>query len=123
MIILDSNVWVALLNKDDSQNLKAEKIIGTINEKIIIPEYVVLETVSVLSIRVSKKAADNFLEFITENKEIVILNSSQELFDNAVDIYRKIVGNKLSFVDVYLLSLSGSYQIITFDRELQKRLN
>ena len=123
MIILDSNVWIALFSKKDSQNTRAEKFYDEIEGGIIVPEYVILETVSIVSVKVSKKTADGFLEYILNNKDIYILYSNEDFLGEVLNFYRKISNNHLSFVDVTLLCLAKYYQVVTFDKKLDREIN
>jgi len=119
MTIIDSSVWIAWLDKDDSQHEKAEKVLS-VAQHIIIPEYVILEVCTVLSRNKKHTLAEQFLSIVLENNDIAILFSYEELF-HATIAYFKIVGRyRLSFVDTMLAVLSKTYTITTFDTALQK---
>ncbi len=122
MIILDSNVWVAFFNKSDSQHQKAKKVLKEITGKITATEYVILEVCSVLLVRAGKQAANKFLEIVFDNDDIEILLSDDGFFEKVINFFQENNNKKLSFVDVSLLCLSKSHQIITFDKELLKEL-
>ena len=124
MVIFDSNIWIAFLNKDDSQHKKALTVFENIkdNSLVFITEYLVIEICSVLAMRAGNKIADSFLDMIMNNEDVEILSSSNQFFENIVSFFRKQNIKKLSFVDVSLLFLSRKYEIITFDKELQKAL-
>lgn len=122
MIILDSNIWIAFLNKNDNQNKKAEKIISSLSGGIAITEYIILEVSSVLSIKAGKNVADKFIEFVLDNNDIQLLLSNDGFFHDTIGLFAKIKNNKLSFVDVSLLNLSNLYKIITFDQNLEKSI-
>ena len=47
MIILDSNIWIAYLNKNDNQHNKAVSFFDKIKENILITEYIILEVATV----------------------------------------------------------------------------
>lgn len=68
MVIFDSDVWIALLNKNDSQHQKAKLVFESIKENIILPEYVFIEISSVLSLKVGKGVADDFIKIALNNK-------------------------------------------------------
>ncbi len=120
MQILDSNIWIAFLNKNDSQHKKAENIFSRLNAKILLPEYIVLEVCSVLNQKVSKKTADLFLKIAFLNKDVKILPS--EDFVETVSLFIERKDGKLSFVDVLLLYLSEKNEIISFDKDLKKAI-
>jgi len=121
-VVLDSNIWIAFLNKSDSQHKKAVKTFKEIENKIIVPEYIILEVCSVLSIRASKKTADKFLEIVLENNDIQILLSNEFLFKNTIREFKKTTSRKFSFVDIYLSYLSQSVKVITFDERLRRKI-
>ncbi|MBU1519582.1 PIN domain-containing protein [Patescibacteria group bacterium] len=118
MIILDSSVWIAFFNNTDSQHKKAQKIFQELNEKIILPEYVIIEVCSVLLLKASVKITNNFIEIALNNTEVGILLADQMFFYNTLNGFKNILNEKLSFIDSALLYLSKSYKIITFDGNL-----
>ncbi|MBI3335788.1 MAG: type II toxin-antitoxin system VapC family toxin [Candidatus Portnoybacteria bacterium] len=122
MTILDANVWVAFFYKDDALHTKAEKIFQLCERPVVMPEYVILEVSSVLSRKAGKKIADGFLELVMNSKDIEVLFSQDQFFIEVVEFFKRRPEENLSFVDAALLYLSKSYQIITFDKSLQKAM-
>ncbi len=118
MTVVDSSVWIAWLDKDDSQHSMAEKLLEELHD-IVIPEYVILEVCTVLSRKRGHTLAERFLGMALENSDITLLFSKEEFFYKTVDTFKKVCRRKLSFVDSMLASLSQSYTILTFDRALQ----
>lgn len=122
MIILDSNVWVAYLNKNDSQHKKAEEIFSHLTAGLAVPEYVILEVCSVLTLKANKSIADKFLEFITDNQDIEILFSNHVFFTGVIVCFKNTSQQKLSFTDIALVYLSKTHKVITFDKQLEKAI-
>ena len=60
-LILDTNIWIAYLEKADSQHEKALHVFDLIDQKIWIPEYVLIEILNFLVIKVGKNRADEVL--------------------------------------------------------------
>ena len=120
MTILDSNIWVAFFNESDNQHKKAEKVFRKIGDSMIITEYVILEVTSVLTMRASKNIADKFMKLVMDNENIKILLSNENSFKKTVKNFLNYPKNNLSFADISLLSLSEKYDIITFDKNLEK---
>lgn len=118
MVILDSSVWIAFLNKKDAQHKKAEKIFISISGVVAITEYVILEVCSVLAMRVGKKEADGFVDMVFQNKDVKILFSSPLFFMSTIGVFKDFGKNKLSFVDCSLLHLSSEYEVVTLDKSL-----
>ncbi|MFA5986030.1 MAG: type II toxin-antitoxin system VapC family toxin [Parcubacteria group bacterium] len=123
MRILDSNIWIAYLSKADNQHKKAKEIFENVDEKIVLPEYLLAEICSVLSLRVNKKTADKFLRFALDNNEIEIILSDNVFFVGTVSVFQEMKTNKLSFVDCSLLYLTKFYHVQTFDKALLREIN
>jgi predicted nucleic acid-binding protein len=122
MIILDSNIWIAYLNKNDSQHRKAVSIFSKIKEDVLVTEYIILEVATVLSMRVDKKIADNFINLIRSNQDIEVFSSSENFFNKTLGYFLEYQKGNLSFVDISLLALSKNYQVFTFDEDLKKEI-
>jgi len=120
MTIFDSNVWIAFLHESDSQRKKAEKIFRDQKESVFVPEYVIVEVTSVLLQKAGKERANTFLEMVMHSNDVEVLFANEEFFLEVVKFVKKRPEKKLSFVDFSLLHLSASYELITFDKNLQK---
>jgi len=116
MYLIDSSVWVALFLEFDSNHKKAEEIISKIEGKIYLPYNVIVEVTSVLAYKHSKKQADNFLDYIEDNEDIILFENELK---PEMEFYRKI-DKKLSFVDISLVYLSKKLDLdlITFDSQM-----
>ncbi|MBI3458940.1 PIN domain-containing protein [Candidatus Azambacteria bacterium] len=123
MVILDSNIWIALLNTNDSNHQKAVKIFKGISKSIILPEYVLLETVTILCQEVDKRTADEFIKYTANNKDIEIYGSSVTLLHQITNFYLSQKNEKLSFVDYSLLYFSQKMRVETLDVNLKKEIN
>ena len=123
MIILDSNIWIWYLLEDDSLFEKSKEIIKSIyNKKIFISDYLISEIITVLLIRWNKGIVDDFLEIIYNNEDVKVIYTSPIIFHEIIKFFKENNFNKLSFVDQSLLFLSKDFEIITFDKELNKAL-
>lgn len=118
--IFDTNVWVALFNEIDAHHEKAMQLY-TENPLILIPEYVILETTTVLQIRASKPKADLFVKMINATSGLEILHSSTHLFQQTLIMFTS-QAQKLSFVDCALLVLAKTHTVYTFDEALAHKL-
>ena len=121
MVLLDSNVWVALFNEGDSFHEQAVRIFEQIeDEEIILPYVIAAETATVLTYKLSKKAANFFLETAINNQGIQIINN---------DFPREAIfflgfKEKMSFQDFSLVFLAKQkgYKLLTFDKQQEKLL-
>jgi len=120
-VIFDSNVWIAFLNEKDAHHEKARQLFS---EKwvVFVPEYVVLETTSVLQLKASKQIADLFAKMIDMTEDLEILTASDDFFLSVLAVFQQQT-QKLSFVDCALFELSKNYTIHTFDEALARTLN
>jgi len=117
-IILDSNVWIAFLNKDDSQNAKASELFTKISiEKVLLTEYIILEVATIIKQKRGQEFANRFLLNFTNGTQLKILYSA-EFYQQTIKLFISSSQNKLSFVDTSLVVLSDKYKIISFDKEL-----
>ena len=121
MIILDSNILIALFNPEDTQHAKAKKFMEKIQGTVVLPEILISEICTVLSQRLTKKAADQFIDIVksNENIEILFLKSN---FENVLTFYQDTKKEGLSFIDIYLLQLSKNFIVHTFDKKLDKAI-
>ena len=122
MMVLDSNVWIAFFNPDDSNHHEAQKIFSKTQEKVGLPEYVLLEVTTILAQKMGKDIADQFLQMTRASKDVEILPSSKEFFDGVIQLYLSKTNEKLSFIDYSLLYLSSKRNVVTFDKDLKKEL-
>lgn len=122
MTILDSNVWIAFFYESDSQHKKAEQILKNLGAFIVVPEYVVVEVSSILRFNAGEKISNMFLDSIFDNENTGILPSDENFFNSVVENFKNYENRRLSFVDTALLCLSESYDVITFDKDLQKAI-
>ncbi|MEK9154153.1 MAG: PIN domain-containing protein [Patescibacteria group bacterium] len=121
MMILDSSVWVAFYNEADSQHAKAIRLSASFSD-IALPEYILLETSTLLRSKAGDEIAERFLKYSLENAEVSVLYSSRELLHETALLFRRMKNTKLSFVDVALLHLSRTHEVITFDTALEKAI-
>lgn len=100
----------------DSNHKKAEEIISKLEGKIYLPYNVIVEVASVLTYKHSKKQANNFLDYIEDNKDIILLENELK---SEIEFFKKI-DKKVSFVDISLIFLSKrlDLNLITFDSQM-----
>lgn len=121
--VFDTNVWVATMNSADSLHEQAVQELERVARPVILPEYVLVETCSVLALRAGKNVADKFVHYALDNAEIELMYSSEAMTRKSAAFFLSHPHRGLSFVDVFLLLLSQSYDVITYDKQLQKSIN
>ncbi|MEX1014067.1 MAG: PIN domain-containing protein [Candidatus Paceibacterota bacterium] len=121
-IVLDSSVWIAILDKKDSQHKKAEKVLNNITGKVLVTEYILLEVSTVLSQKVSKNSSNDFIKFVISNRDINLKVFSSQEFNSITSFYLTLKNKRISFVDCSLIWLSKVHRVISFDKDLNKEL-
>lgn len=122
MTILDSNIWIAYAYQEDSQHTKALDLIEKITGEIYIPEYIILEVCTVLLYKKQKQAANSFINAVLHGNSTHIMYTSPETFHDTLSCFQSKDKGSLSFIDIYLLLLSQTNIVITFDNELRKAI-
>ena len=121
MIIFDSNIWIAYLNKSDSTHQQALKLFQETNIKdILITEYLLLEIVTVLKQIQGYKFAHKFIQQVTD--ENISFIESKNFYAKTLLLFQSLGEDKLSFVDVSLLYLSEKHKVKTFDKSLKRMI-
>ena len=119
-IIADSSVWVAYFYDKDSQHTRAVQVLEEESLPILVPEYILLETVTILRQKKEELALQKFM--LAAMRDDVYLRA-RNLGIEVARLYATPEYKKLSFVDVSLVLLSKEYRVITFDRALQNVIN
>ncbi|MDB5237602.1 MAG: hypothetical protein JWL88_704 [Parcubacteria group bacterium] len=119
--LVDSSVLVASRNNKDSLFNQAIEALRSAEKPLILHEYVVLETATVLMTRAGKPLADTFVNNVLGNADFQLLRSSEADFISTIEAFTQ-TRTKLSFTDVALLTLSSQYTILTFDKALERAI-
>jgi len=122
MILPDTNVFVALLSKDDSLHERARQAIIELQEPIYLHEYVYTETLTVLATKYGMLAVEKFVSFVAQGQVVHFLPSDTSHLSPITSLFRTHSLGKLSFVDITLLYFAHSYAVLTFDKELARAI-
>lgn len=122
MIILDTNVWYAICDANDSSHSAASKLFESLEEPVLMPEYILVELLNLLVRKRGKEWTDQFLGKLLVSKDCVITPNSASFTNEVLQDFLRSERVKLSFVDHALLYLSTHHKVITFDKELAKHL-
>lgn len=116
--LVDSSVWVGLFLDFDVQHRKAVQLVHKLKGVLYIPYCVLNEVATVLVYKHSKAQADQFLDYIAQNRDIKLVSDSSK---EEIRFYRTI-SHRISFTDAALLYLSETLdaELITFDRQLNR---
>lgn len=122
MTVLDANIWIAIFNAEDSQHAKAKTTISALKGGVLLPEYILVEVLNVLTTKAGKAKADAFLSHIFAADDVEIGFSTKDFLYRVIQTFLGNEYKKLSFVDQSLLYLSQFHKVITFDKNLAKHL-
>ncbi|MEK7648598.1 MAG: PIN domain-containing protein [Patescibacteria group bacterium] len=125
-VLVDSDFWIALYSKSDTNHNRAENIIASLaNDSVLhvfLSSFVYAETVTILSQRVSRETARYFMDDIGE-QGATLLYINEDVFSIAQHLFKKQRSKNTSFVDVVNISLLQSYSfsgILSFDRDYKR---
>jgi predicted nucleic acid-binding protein len=126
VIVLDSNFLIAFHNPHDAHHPAASVLMERLLEgewgKGLLLEYVFLEVVTVIMLRLNLAAAVGVGRILLEAEELEFAPCSDSFLET-VDGFSRQNGTRLSFVDVALAQAARNRadgQILTFDAEFRK---
>lgn len=117
--LLDSSVLVGAFRKEDPHFLEAKKMLNTY-DVFVIPEYILVETLTVLKMREGKERAKMCNEFLQNNQQCVFRSTTNTELQQTLEKFFQT--KTLSFIDhlIALISLHENIPLLTFDLELRK---
>jgi predicted nucleic acid-binding protein len=125
VIVLDSSFLIAYRNSRDAHHAKAREVMARIARgewgDALLPEYVFLETVTVIAARVDQRTATETGEALLAAKELTFVPCS-ELFLEAFKRFQAQAKPRLSFTDAAMLVVAqrfGADRIATFDEDFR----
>lgn len=124
-ILVDSDALFALNSKDDANFEKARQISRSLNKKgfeFTISNFVLAETVTLLSYRVSHRKAAGFLQKLIKD-QFPFIRVDKELENLAYQIFKKQTSKNVSVVDCANMAILEKYgwdTIFSFDGVYEK---
>lgn len=126
MIVLDASFLVAFLNEADALHEDAVEAMARLRSgewgPPLLPEYVFLETVTVLASRAGLSVAQEEGAHLMRAHEAELVPCSP-YFADAFEIFRAQRKTRLSFADAAIVAIAkhrGATRILTFDRDFRK---
>ena len=120
-VFVDSNYIIALFNPTDSNHKRAKVIAKKLEEqqtKLVLSNFIFLETVTVLSQRRGKEVASDVGALLKQDHTISIIMIDDLLNDAAWYIFQNVPYKNISFVDcstIALMKTENLQRILTFD--------
>lgn len=126
-ILVDSDVFVALAKKDDTNHKKAKRILKKLTNQpvaFITSNYVFAETVTVISQRISHQAALGFIKVVKSSRSPFLCRwIDEEIEELAIQIFSQQTSKNVSFIDCTNIALVRHYNlaaIFSFDSIYKK---
>lgn len=123
MVVVDTSIWVALINQKDTCHKKAWQLISNLyNDEVVLMDHVYSETLTVLRNKNDQKMEKEFKNMLRD-LDIEYSITPSELFRLADLIF--MLNPKISFIDCLLMgsARTNDCQLLTFDKDLQKAWN
>ena len=126
MIVLDSSFLVAWYNERDAHHKAAAAAMPRVAKgawgPALLPEYVLLETLTVLAARRDLSFAQTKAREILESKDVELVACSPYL-GQTMDVFRTQSGTALSFADCAIVAISRERRaqfVAGFDEEFEE---
>ncbi|MDO8505577.1 MAG: PIN domain-containing protein [bacterium] len=122
-LFVDSSFYISLLRQDDRNHNRAKEALEDEAKQSAVfytSQYVIDETATVLSMRVSKTSAVAFLNATEEEDFPIILGVDEEVRRQGYAIFREAKDKDISMVDCYCAALMKKHAIskcLTFDKQ------
>lgn len=123
MIFVDTSAWYALEVEDDAHHVEARRFLDKLSSNShgvsVTTDYVLDETMTLLSMRRGLQAASTFIDKVRRSRSVKVFWVGEEVFDKAVELFRGSHGRSWSFTDctsfalMRELSVSDAYAFDT----------
>jgi hypothetical protein len=118
-IFVDTWFFVALINKRDQYHQKALELSEEFeNSPLITTDAVFLEVGNALSSNYKNEAVE-LMEYFLESDDVEVIRLSPDLFDEALNLYKKHQDKSWGLVDCISFVVMKRYEVtksLTFDR-------
>ncbi len=123
---IDSSFFISLVRTDDSTHEKALRILRDLKEIPLVfytSDCVIDEVATVLSMRVSKRSAIDFLLSTSQDDFPIILPLDLDARDRGRTLFQNQKDKNISMIDCYSIVLMRAQKItkcFTFDKQFMK---
>lgn len=125
VILIDSDALIALINEKDGLHQKALKIKNKLNRLgsiFVISRYIIAETATFLTLRISKKTANQFLKDLSHH-QILIIDPHEELEKLTRKLFFKQKSRQVTYFDCANMAILSRYHwktIFSFDKHYRQ---
>ena len=125
-IFVDACFYISLLRKDDTNHSKAIDFLNNLNKaqvSLYTSYFIIDETATVLSMRVTKQEADLFLETTQQEDFPIILDFDHIARAKSYKLFSSVQNKNISMVDCHsaiLMKNNAIKHCLTFDKHFKK---
>ena len=123
-VFVDTNFFCALYNPTDSLYQSAQVIRKhVVNWDLIVSNFILLETYTILSQRVSKHFAIQFGQKLLTEHPYIIIWVDKKLEESVWNIFASVSNKNFSYVDASILAVMQKeyiHHLLSFDRQFVK---
>ena len=98
----DSSGWIALFDPDDKHYVLVHNRMREISEhghRLVTTDYILDETITHLVATINHNKAESFAVWVLAQKRIQIVHVDEELWDEALALFRRYDDKEFSFTD------------------------
>ncbi|MCL4392667.1 PIN domain-containing protein [Patescibacteria group bacterium] len=125
---IDSNIYISIINRTDpthKEGINKMKYLVKNNFELFTSNYIIAETTTILSQRISKKIAEDFRNDIYKgNAKILITN--MEIEEMTWNIFLRSTNKNIGYVDYTSIAFCKKFNIenlVTLDKDLTTLFN
>lgn len=123
LILVDANIWVAALDKDDTTHQQAHSFLNKIakDKTLILSALVVQEVMTVYMRKGYFDLAQSFYQFAKTHKAVRIIGADQQWLDATAELLSEVKTRRaLSYTDYSLIAMAREFgaELATFDKKL-----
>ncbi len=126
MIFIDTSAFYALADQGENNHLTAKNIIENIivksSYKMITTDYIIDETLTLISKRVGKYYSLMFLDNITASDLLKIIKINENQFFKTIELFKRYENESFSFTDCssfVIISDLKIEKVFTFDKHFE----
>jgi len=125
-VFVDTSAWLALINKTDHRHHKARKVRDDLLEqhfRLVLTDYILLETANALSRIAFRKAAVQLISFIQSSDDIQKIEIDKALFQEAWSLYSERLDKEWSLTDCasfVVMKAMGLTEAFTSDHHFEQ---
>ena len=122
-MIVDSSFLVSLYLPGDENNSRAvNQFHGMLDDQLVIPEYVLVETLTVLNYKAGVDLAMSAYHKLMDNGRVTVYDFSASELDEIITIFSSIGGISVADASQVFLSKKLGCKVVTFDKQLSRAI-